>query len=510
MKTVQAVIGLVATAALAGGGGFWLGRSSAPQPPPVAFPVCPPAEPCAEAEAEEEREPPPPIEQLVAPGAAVAKPHVVLVVGCTLRWDQLPVYGGLPEAAPFMGQMGSLGTVFDAAYSAAPWTKAASTALMTGHHAITIGMTEPGAKSNRRRIAPEVTTLAEHMKSAGYGTIGLTANPNTNEVFGFRQGFDTYFEATNLWRDGMTKVNGRRMVEEALAAIDARPDTKSPLYLRLMMIDTHDPIKASKKDAALLRDEDGKTPVRVAKYRVALSRFDRAISELWGALGDRGMDESNTILVVVSDHGEGLAYPKHHGPGHGNLTYSSTVTMPWLMYGAGIAPAHRVAGVASQVDVLPTLVELAGGEGYEGPGHSWAAAVRGEVDRTTRTRAWVDTWFQSASRVAVYTTRNACHKDYRSEEEWNRKERILEREMCYDHAADPYGQEPLASLDQGLMAEVAAWRRAAVEEARAWAFTQDAEVSDDVNAQLRALGYLGDEESPTEDTAAPGTPSATP
>ncbi len=425
---------------------------------------------------------------------ADGRPNIVMVIACTLRRDQLSPYGGIPEASPFLDQLAQGGTRFADAIDAAPWTKAASTAIMTGYHPVQVGMIEPATTPNRRRLAPEVTTLAEHLQAAGYETLGQTANPNTNGLFGFDQGFDTYDEVARLWgRSKVRKPSTLLLADRMLEAIDARQRPDDPLYARMMVIDTHEPIKVRKRDARPFVTDD--VPMRIGAYRSKVRELDDGLKQLWAGLNTRGFTEDNTVFVLVNDHGEGLNFPIEHGHGHGNHLQPSTVAMPWILYGAGIAPGHVVQGMASQVDVLPTLVGLAGGalDAYDGPGEDWSALVRGEGERTTRTAAYSDTWFQRASRSAVYSEGVACLHDFTNVAEEVGRERLAPRTACYDRAADPLHRSPLepeAVRVDALMA----WRAEQVTAFEAWPHHLDIRVPDDIADQLEALGYAQSDE----------------
>lgn len=440
---------------------------------------------------------PDPLEASVSPPArpADAPPNVVLVVVCTLRRDQVSVYGAPEDLTPTLAAWAREGAWFEHAYSAAPWTKAASTAIMTGHHAIQVGMIEPGAGSNRRRLSDEVTTLAEVFQGAGYFTLGLTANPNTNREFGFHQGFDTYVQATDQWREGMVKVSGPRMAALALEALDEREDLTRPVYLRLMILDPHAPLSVGMKEARKWKGEGEEVPARMLKYRHLVHRADRAVSLLEEGLAARGMDRSNTVFMVVNDHGEGLRIPVHHGMGHGNLTFSTTVAMPWIAVGAGVAAGHRVGGVASQVDVMPTILGLAGIQAPEVQGRDWSEQLRGDQEVTTREVAYVDTWFQSANRLAGYTPERSCHHDGRSDDALPEQGRRLPQTSCYDQRTDPYQERPLETLDEALLERMHGWREARMDEYRAFTGKEDVEVDVDLMEQLSALGYV-DEGAP--------------
>ena len=427
-----------------------------------------------------------------APGPAIERPNVVLVVVCTLRKDQLTPYGAPAVNSPFLQSVAEHGALFERAYTSSPWTRTASTAIMTGYHPIQLGMIEPGPTASQRRLSSEVLTLAESFRSNGYRTVGVTANPNTNAVFGFAQGFDAYVEMTRLWREsGHTKVAGFKAVASALDAVDetAESEPNKPLYLRMMILDPHAPIRMQRAEAQPYMVGD--VPARVGKYRAMVARADLAISQLWTGLAERGMNETNTVLMVINDHGEGLSFPPHHGAGHGNLTFSATTAMPWLAYGAGVQPGHRIGGLASQVDVMPTLQEVAGFRDYDGPGSSWAKALQGD-SRTSRTEAYVDTWKTKSSRAAVYTEDRSCHIDFRSDALRDERERLLPREVCYDETADTY-QLTRVDVVPELLDTLKAWRVAREDEFDRWPHHETAEVESSLRAHLEALGYVQDD-----------------
>jgi len=413
-------------------------------------------------------------------------PNVVLVIGCTVRKDQMGPYGGPPGVTPFLEEAARRGTLFTDALVASPWTKTGTTALIAGEHPIAVGMIQPSGRGNNRVLSDRVTTLAERFRRAGYATHGGTANPNANAVFGFGQGFDDYYDGSSLWRDGgVAKVPGTEMADEVVRRLAART-RPGPLYLQVLLVDGHEPRHAP--DEAVRPYLGDGVPPRVGQYRVALHAFDAAVRHLVEALGTLGVDATNTVFVVVSDHGEGLRWPKHHGGAHGVYTFSSTVEMPWILWGAGVAEGHVVEGLASQVDVAPTVLGLAGVRGYQGPGHDWSAQVRGASSRTTRERAFVDTWYGHADRAAIYTDDVACHQAFSmgTAKARDRSERYT---GCYDRNRDRLALEPLEPGRPDLMAELLAWREARWQEYQAWPDTRDAVVDDALSRQLEALGY---------------------
>jgi hypothetical protein len=105
--------------------------------------------------------------------------------------------------------------------------------------------------------------------------------------------------------------------------------------------------------------------------------------------------------------------------------------------------------------VAPTLLELLDLPVPTGiDGRSWAAAARGGVDRTTRERAFSDTWYATANRASIWTSARQCQKDFGS----TRLEHDSFEDGCYDRLTDPEFRSVFT--DAALLAELVAWREA--------------------------------------------------
>lgn len=107
-------------------------------------------------------------------------------------------------------------------------------------------------------------------------------------------------------------------------------------------------------------------------------RFLGKLEELLRSLDPPGDD--GTLLVVVSDHGEGLFH--HDLLGHAKDVYEDQLRILWLLRGPGI-PAGRVIErpVALITDVAPTILDLLGlDSGKGGPGHAEAPSEGGPME----------------------------------------------------------------------------------------------------------------------------------
>lgn len=497
MRRAAALFVLVLVGVLLASVAGWLA-----EPPPEP----PPPEPTPPAESKRSRtrnlasDPPPSAVAIVAPtpidaapSSAVSpvatpkrRPNVVLVMGCTVRRDQVTPYGGPPAVTPFLAKLAARGTVFDDPISAAPWTRPASTAILTGRHAVSLGVVEPGSQRNNRRLTDEVITLAERLSERGYFTLGITANPNLRTEFGFSQGYEVYQPGGEAaWGKKLPGVEVVDRALEALATNRASGDAR-PFYLRAMLIDAHSPRPGQGEQLTPYTAPD--LPERIAQYRYHLHSFDQAVAHLSRRLAEQGFTEENTVFVVISDHGEGMNYPGHHGYAHGQYLAPSTNHAIWLLAGAGVAREHRILGVSSQVDLVPTLLGVIGAPLRPGEvvdGQDWSELVRGRGRVTSYEQVWADTWFAATSRAALVTPTRHCQRDFGSSARSLAKGKFLDG--CFDRHADPLLTTPFADAD--LTARLTAWRAARTDELHA-AKVEQAEVGEELNQSLEALGYV--------------------
>jgi tetratricopeptide (TPR) repeat protein len=94
---------------------------------------------------------------------------------------------------------------------------------------------------------------------------------------------------------------------------------------------------------------------------------------------ERLADPGQVLVMVIADHGESLG--EHGEANHGMLAYDATLRVPWIVRGPGVPPGRRLTAPVSQVDLLPTALELLGLGGARGElalaGASQAALLRG-------------------------------------------------------------------------------------------------------------------------------------
>lgn len=397
-----------------------------------------------------------PADRVAAPAGA---PNVVLVVMSTQRRDQWSMYGGPPEVTPFLAARAAAGVKFDDALSVAVDPHASTSALVTGRFPHHLGVLNLGEKRANPPIAAEADTLAERFAAGGWFTVGLTANHVLNEKAGGAQGFDWFRDAQQFSLMLELRTSASELVDATLERVAARTEAEKarPMFLQLAFVDSHKPIKIPPDEFKPFAGENGE----VAPYRASIRRQDDALAKLVSGLAAQGLTDANTVFVVIADHGEGLEMPTHHRKQHGFVLYHSAVQIPWVMWGKDVAAGKSVEGLASQIDLAPTLLALAGSpSGVEGVDGVDLSKVVKSGGATGRAEAYADTTYEGVHRASMWTAAHQCQKDFGSRD-------IGEDQFsdgCFDRKADPdftqvIQDEPLmnklAQMHTELMAGVA-------------------------------------------------------
>ncbi len=119
-------------------------------------------------------------------------------------------------------------------------------------------------------------------------------------------------------------------------------------------------------------------------YAETVTLCDEYLGKLMDAMRRLGLEE-NTLIMMVSDHGEPFGNGEH---GHGLLTkvrpwpYEELVHTPLLMRVPGVRPGRRIKSFVQSVDVAPTVCDWLGiGIHPNMQGKSLLPLARGEKDK---------------------------------------------------------------------------------------------------------------------------------
>lgn len=270
---------------------------------------------------------------------------VVLISIDTLRADRLAFHGYRNGRTPNLDALGREGVVFDDVISHVPLTLPAHASIFTGllppRHEVrdNIGFS---LKEGHR-------TLAERFKAAGYSTGGAVSAYVLRSQTGIARGFQMYDDALILDASeeslGALQRDGGIAVASLLRFVDAQAGRRFFAFLHLY--EPHTPWSPPPAYRDLETPYDGD-----------VAYADELAGRFLDGLSARGLAD-RTIVALTSDHGEGLG--DHGELEHGLFLYREAVRVPLVVrLPDGAGKGVRVSGVAAQVDLAPTLLDLAG------------------------------------------------------------------------------------------------------------------------------------------------------
>src|SRR5439155_5659147 len=260
--------------------------------------------------------------------AGTAPPHLLVVTIDTLRADHVGAYGYSAAATPAMDRLAREGVLVEVAVAQVPQTRPSHVSIFTGRYPF-----EHGIRDNFSPPLPaKIPTLATLLSRAGYDTAAFIGAYPVARSSGLDQGFavfDDPFGAgeSTTTREARSERRAGEVVDHALAWL-AKP-RRAPFFVWAHLYDPHAPYEppAPFRQRFARRPYDGEVAYADAQVRRLLAWLDQS-----GRAAD-------TLVVVTSDHGEGLG--DHGESEHMLLVYDSTLRVPLILRWPGRLPAAR-------------------------------------------------------------------------------------------------------------------------------------------------------------------------
>jgi arylsulfatase A-like enzyme len=299
-------------------------------------------------------------------------PNILLISLDTVRADHLDPWGG-PGLTPELTSFAARSVVFERTVAQAPVTRESHQSIMTG-------LQVPKHAGHEHWVLPEgIPTLASRLADAGYRTAAFTDGGMVSAAFGFSRGFERYAEYS---ADVRVKPHVRAIFDQCLSWVQ-RTEGPNPWFAFVHTYEAHSPYKDHEDQSSpplLVRwDREpasleslaekiiplGASPrwspdrlLDMAKHHYAseVRYLDGALAGFLRSLEQEGLLE-NTLVVVLSDHGEGFF--EHGLVSHGNSVYEELIEVPLLLhFPGGEYAGTRVRGVVQTVDLFPTVLDF--------------------------------------------------------------------------------------------------------------------------------------------------------
>lgn len=334
---------------------------------------------------------------------APKRPPIILISCDTMRADHLSCYGYSRETSPNLDAFAKEAVLFENAITPETWTLTAHTSMLTGLYPANHRV---NASTN---LAESVQTLPESLADAGYLTGGFTGYRLwMTASSGLAHGFDTYSTPT-LVRD----------MAETTALVDAWLDSHvgAPFFLFFHNYDLHSKYgKKQCKDCDLPYYPPSNTPLHFAKdvlepatlrarchpsptdlliaacgdegvlsaeditymkamYDDSIRGVDAGLAELFAKLKAMKLyDEA--LIVVTADHGE--QFGEHNQFVHEHV-YEGAARVPLLIkFPNGEHGGKRIRDMVQLIDVMPTILDVAGVPAPASDGQSLLPLINGK------------------------------------------------------------------------------------------------------------------------------------
>jgi arylsulfatase A-like enzyme/Flp pilus assembly protein TadD len=272
--------------------------------------------------------------------------NLLVITIDTLRADHIGIYGYEKINTPHIDSLGRKGAIFSNAFCHVPLTLPSHCSLFTGNLPL-----YHGVRDNGYRLPVFSLTLAEIMKDKGYKTAAFVGAFPLDSRFGLNKGFDVYddfYGSRNIVRD--LSFIERKAEEVNKKVIDWITNNRNDRFF--VWVHYFDPHAPYEPPSPFDQDYAGR------EYDGEIAYTDHVIGQLLNRLDQLRLQEK-TLIILTSDHGEGLG--EHKEKTHGIFIYDSTLRVPLIFHSPRLLPENTV--VSDQVgliDVLPTVLDLMG------------------------------------------------------------------------------------------------------------------------------------------------------
>lgn len=298
-----------------------------------------------------------------------SQPNFLIIMADDCTYRDLPVYGGQNAKTPNIDKLASQGVVFDRAYLASAMCQPCRSELYSGLYPM-----RNGCAWNHSASRSDITTMPHHLGKLGY-RVGLSGKVHVKpeRAFPFQKvpGFDP-----NCVRNP-TRPHDTKPIENFMSQSDA------PFCLAVALVEPHVPWTMG--DKSKYPAKKIKLPPNIADTPTTRDAFGRYLAEITymdSQVGDilNVLDETaqadNTIVLFTSEQGCQF-------PGCKWTSYDTGLHTAMIARWPGkISKATRTPAMVQYADVLPTLIEAAGGKpgDHDYDGTSFLQVLKGITD----------------------------------------------------------------------------------------------------------------------------------
>lgn len=268
--------------------------------------------------------------------------NVVLISVESLSAEYLGTYGNQENLTPYLNQLAGESLVFDKVF-------ATGTRTVRGLDALSIAIPPiPGQAIVHRPNTDHLATIGELLEVKGYSTFfiygGYGVFDSMNKYF---KGNDyqvidrTDFDKATIQSENVWGVDDESLFNNSLRILDQNVKSQKPFFAHIMTTSNHRPYTYPENKIDLPQG-NRRGAVKYTDY--AIGQFmEKAKTKPWF---------KDTLFVIVADHCASVA-------GKTKLPIAK-YHIPLFFYAPDLLPAGHYTRMASQIDIVPTLLDLLG------------------------------------------------------------------------------------------------------------------------------------------------------
>ena len=345
------------------------------------------------------------------------QPNIILINIDDLGWTDFTFMGSSYYETPNVDKLKSSGIYFSQAYSGGSNSMPSRACLMTGQYTPRHGIyTVPPAdrgKARNRKLIPcaiqeeldtQIQTLPQILKNTGYQTchIGkwhIGKDPNlygmdkniAGNHFGHPPSYFAPYKNPDLPDGPDGEYLPERLAKEVVKYLK-EVDKSRPFFLNYATYLVHTPLQAKPEMEEKYRNKPSTDAHNNPKYAAMVEAMDTSIGQVLGAIDSLGLAE-NTLIIFTTDNGGvyniSKQWPLRAGKGS---FYEGGIRVPLIISWAGTIEGGRESSQAvSQIDFLPTILDIAGIKKPEGQvldGISLQPFLKNPTRQIARTLFW--------------------------------------------------------------------------------------------------------------------------
>ena len=270
---------------------------------------------------------------------------VVLISIDTLRSDHLPAYGYGGVETPNIDALRADSILYRRAYSHVPLTLPSHASILTG-----MLPNDNGVHDNVGfRLSESIPTLPALLKRNGYATGAAVSAFVLRRETGIARGFDFFDDevepigAADQSAIGRVQRNGRETAQALEKWLDA--NRGKPFFALLHLYEPHSPYTPPEPYLSRYRN----------RYDGEIAYADAIVGEFLAHLKQHDLYDK-TLIILLSDHGEGL--DDHGEDEHGIFLYREALQVPLILkLPDGAKRGTTVDAPVQLIDILPTIAE---------------------------------------------------------------------------------------------------------------------------------------------------------